>query len=325
MAITGNASYIPTMNEFLSHWGLANAALAPAALLAAMPNNTSMSRAQFETLRNLLLNQQTMVQSTLNDQQIARGDIELKKAQLLKWLNSFNEFIEAYYQQTKFYQARPNAPGVGEGQENFTRPLVDAMTLWTKINAAPAPAGVTLPLTLADGTSQGAFASAIAQLQFAYPLEADAAQNVALARIDRNAFQDTAYAAMKSYRLAVPPRLAQHPNLVAILPALTPAPGHTPAPVNVSGIFQAPDQSKVTHAASADPDLKEYQLRGTIGEKYDEDDAVVIATHAPAAPHEFVTPFGLMQPGAKVALKVFVILNTGNESGSATVLIQRPP
>jgi hypothetical protein len=33
---------------------------------------------------------------------------------------------------------------------------------------------------------------------------------------------------------------------------------------------------------------------------------------------------GLNQPGARVALKVFVVLNTGNEAGSSVMLVQRP-
>ena len=37
-----------------------------------------------------------------------------------------------------------------------------------------------------------------------------------------------------------------------------------------------------------------------------------------------MVPFGLNQPGAEVALKVFVILTTGNEAGSAVLLVQRP-
>ena len=37
-----------------------------------------------------------------------------------------------------------------------------------------------------------------------------------------------------------------------------------------------------------------------------------------------VTTFGLTQPGARIAPKVFVILNTDNESGSAPMLVERP-
>ena len=179
-------------------------------------------------------------------------------------------------------------------------------------------------MTLADGTLVGNFSSAVSGLQFAYATLASTEQNLQLARLGRNAIQETAYAAMKAYRLIVPSRLAAHPTLVASLPALTPAPGHTPAPVNVSGVFQAPDAAKVVYSASADPDLLEYELRGTVGPEYHEDDAVLVATNGPGATREFVTTFGLTQPGVRVSLKVYVILNTGNESGSATVVIQRP-
>jgi len=50
----------------------------------------------------------------------------------------------------------------------------------------------------------------------------------------------------------------------------------------------------------------------------------VIATHAPGDPKEFVTTFGLNQPGAEIALKVFVVLATGNEAGSAPMIVERP-
>ncbi len=50
----------------------------------------------------------------------------------------------------------------------------------------------------------------------------------------------------------------------------------------------------------------------------------VVATNGPGATREFVTTFGLTQPGVRVSLKVYVILNPGNEAGSATVVIQRP-
>ena len=133
-----------------------------------------------------------------------------------------------------------------------------------------------------------------------------------------------AYEVMKSYRIAVPTRSGQFPVLVATLPRLTPEKGHTPEPVNASAVFEAPDKSKVAYAASADADLLRYELRGNPGTEYDEDDAVVILTNLPAAPREFVSDFSLTQPGAQVALKVYVVLTTGNEAGSVTLHVQRP-
>lgn len=61
-----------------------------------------------------------------------------------------------------------------------------------------------------------------------------------------------------------------------------------------------------------------------MGEDYSDEDAVVIATNLPGATREFITPFGLNQPGARIAMKVYVILTTGNEAGSAAMFVQRP-
>ncbi len=323
MPITGNATYIPTMDEFLAHWQQCNTALAPAALLIAKPNGPATNRTTFDNLRTTLLASQTTVQDKINDQEIARGDITIQKGQLLVWFNEFTSLLEAYYQGTKYIFAKPLAPGIGDGQERFTTPLVDAMTLWDKLNAAPAPPAVTLPLTLADGTAHGAFASAVAMLQVAYRAERTSGQDVDLARGDRTQLQTTAYDLMKAYRTAVPAKLAQHPALVATLPRLTPEPGHTPAPVSASAVLVPPNISRVVHAASPDPELDHYELEGTAGEVWREEDAVNLGRHEPEQPNEFEVQFGLTQPGTAVTLKVFVVLKTGNRAGSAALVVRR--
>ena len=323
MAITGNASYIPTMNEFLAHWGQCNSALAPAVLLVRLPDNTTKTVAQFTTLRDGIQFQQNTVQAGLTAQQLARAGLYFKKVQLLSWFNMFNSLLDGYYQNTNFYAARPYAPVVTAGQEAFTRPMVDALNLWESINAGPAPAGVTLPLVLGDGTDRGTFASALSALQFAYAEERKKAQDLTLARAKRNGSDDTAYQTLKAYREAVPGRLTTHPELIATVPRLTPLPGHTPQAVNASAIFQPPNAARVVYDASNDLLLERYELRGTVGDFYDEQDAVVIASHAPGEPREFLTTFGLNQPGAEVALKVFVVLSTGNEAGSAPMVVER--
>ena len=323
MPITGNASYIPTMDDFLAHWQQCNTALGASPLIIAKPGGPATNRATFDGVRTSLLASQSTVQDEINDQEIARGDINLKKAALLGWLNGFNEVMEAYYQGTKFFNAKPLAPGIGDGQERFTRPLVDAMSLWGKLDGATAPAGVTLPLTLADGTTQVSFVSAVAALQVSYREERSAGQDVDLAREDREKYQTDAYDLLKAYRLAVPPKLALHPSLVATLPRLTPEPGHTPAPVSASAVLVPPDTSHVVHAASTDGDLDHYELEGTAGEVWREEDAVHLGNHDPNQPNEFTVQFGLTQPGTAVTLKVFVVLKTGNRSGSAPLVVRR--
>ena len=322
---TPNTVFIPLFNDFIAHFEQCNEALAPQSLVIRLPEtNTSYTLAQFTTLRDTVQARQNTVQACRTTQQIARGQINLKKAALLAQFNLFTALLDGYFRNTEFYDARPLAPSFSDGQENFTRPLVDAMILWEEINEGPAPAGVALPLTLGDGTVHGAFASSISALQFAYATEQRKSRGLVLARARRDRVQNTAYEVMKSYREAVPGMLSNFPELVETLPRLTPLPGHTPEAVNAIAIFVAPNQSKVVYDASTDAMLHSYQLRGNVGDDYSDEDAVVIATHSPTDPMEFVVPFGLNQPGATVALKVYVILTTGNEAGSAAMFVERP-
>ncbi len=323
MAISNNASYIPTMNEFLAHWAQVNAAITPELTVPA-PDGTGVTFSGFSDLRDSLLAQFQNVIGYLNDKEIARGSIRLQKAKMLAHFNEFNAMLDGYWSATAFINARPYAPSASDGAETFLTPMRDALSLWEKINVAPAPAGVILPLALSDGTNVAVFATEISELQAAYVAEANANQDAVLARSQRDGIMANAKAVMVAYRKIVPARCAQFPALVDTLPAVTPPPGHTPAPVNASAVFQAPDQAKIVYDASPEATLARYELRGNPGEEYDEDDAVTLATHSPTAAREFLTGFGLTQPGTQASYKVFVILATGNEAGSATMTVERP-
>ncbi len=313
------------MNLFNAQWEVANALLGATPYIVRLADaNTTLTRAQFEALKNTLVAQQDVVQSCLTQQQVARGEINMQKTALLAQFALFASVLDGYFQNTKFYEDRPVAPSFNDGQLVFNRPLKKVLNLWEEINKGPAPAGVALPLVLSDGTTHGTFASAVSALQFAYDQEGKKETLVGLARGERNLTQAKAYEAMKFYREGARNAFRAFPQLLATLPRLTPLPGHTPVPVPASAVFQAPNATKVVHEASTDPDLHSYQLRGTAGDHYDEEDAVVLGTHGPDAPREFITTFGLTQPGVKIALKVFVILNTDNESGSAPMIVERP-
>lgn len=324
MAITGNSSYIPTMNQFIAHWGQCNAVLGATPLIVPGPKGTTVTVAQFTTRRDVLTTQYNTIQGCLTAQQLARAAINTRKTNLLATANHFNAVLDAYYRQTDFYAARPNVPSLNDGQETFSRPLGNVISLWAKLNASPAPAGLTLPIVLPGAMDVGGFASAVSQLQFAYAEEDVKAQDVTLARATRDRLQNEAYEILKSYRDTVPVKLVAFPDLVNTIPRLTPLPGHTPDAVNASAVFQAPASSKIVYSGSSDFQLERYELRGTVGDRYSDEDAIVIATNLPGDPREFVTNFGLTQPGAEIALKVYVVLTTGNEAGSAAMLVERP-
>jgi hypothetical protein len=322
MAITSNASYIPTVDEFLGHWINVNNSIVPALMLTV--NNGSMDRGGFLSIRGALVGADQDIQDKLNDIEIARADIDIKKAELLKELNLFTGLLDSYYVGTKFFAARPGAPSISDGRDAFTKPLYDAKSLWTKLNAAPARPGLALPIVLSDGATQAAFTGKIAALEDAYIEVASAEQDLRLAREGRAGIQAVAYETMKVYRQAIPTKCAQHPALVATLPRLSPEPGATPDAVTASSLFEAPDKAKVVHSPITQQGIKKVQLRGHVGTKWDEELATTIAEHAPGAAPEFVTSFGLTQPGASVVMKVYVISETDNEAGSNAVVTTRP-
>ena len=312
------------MDDFIGHWEECNEVLGANPFIPAVPGEAGTTLAAFETRRQGVLNAQTNVQARLNTLETARTSVVIQKTALLTMLTDFLGVIDGYYQATAFYGSRPVMPNLGDGQAKFTKQMVDAMTLWEDINAAGAPAGVTVPVVLTSGVSQGEFASAISGLQFAYLAIAKAEGRLKTARTARTILEDEASAVMKAYRAAAPQKLSQHPALAATIPKLTPDPGHTPDPVTASATSPTPGVTHIVHTASADADVSHYELEGNIGPEFSDEDAVNLGRHEPNEANEFTVTFGLTQPDTFIALKVYVVLNTGRRAGSATMVVHRP-
>ena len=149
------------------------------------------------------------------------------------------------------------------------------MTVWRKMNEGIAPPGVALPVLLQ------------------------------LARGERNVTLRKAYEVIKFYGEVAPGKYALHPDIIETMPRLTPLPGHTPERVNASAMFETPNQSKIQHDASTDSMLSHYELRGNAGDAYSEQDAVLLASHEPEEPMEFLTSFALTQPGGQGRVQGF--------------------
>ena len=323
--ITGPSSYTAAMSAFGQHWLSGNTKLGPTKHFSiGLLDKTTVSQPQFMVLRDTLQTQQNAVQAALTNLQLARGIVNTKKNELLPKFGLFTSILDGYYQGTHFPEARPYAPSFNDGKESFLHPLGAMMTVWGKMNEGPAPAGVTLPVVLGDNTDHGTFSSALASLIFSYADMESKEVLLQLARGERGVTERKAYDVMRLYREVAPGKYALHPEMIETLPRLTPLPGHTPERVNASAMFEAPNHSKIVHDASTDAMLSHYELRGNAGDEYNEEDAVVIASHEPDEPMEFVTAFALTQPGAKAAFKVFVVLTTGNEAGSAEMVVERP-
>lgn len=331
MAITTNASYVPTAAEFIAHWTEVNAELPPAAPLIL---RTGMTLTAFSTRKGDLETIEGTLQSLLNDAQIARAGINRVKREMLGWFGRFMQAFDAYFGASDMAEARPLAPAVSVTTESFLRPILDMADLWARINELAgdedAPPGLTLPLVLTGETAeetltQAQLVSLLGNLRGQADGEILAESRAKRARSRRNFTQKDLYEAMKLYRLAMPHALPAGNELQTTLPRLSPEDtGATPEPVAASAVYVSGATSRTVYEASTAADLKEYQLRGVIGEEWNEDDAVTIATNGPEDAREFAVEFGLTQPGTKVALKVYVITTTGRERGSAVMVVERP-
>lgn len=321
MPITGPSSYLPTTSEFLSHWADVNTALSPGPALV-LADGTA--RADFSDMRAGLVGERDNLETADLNVALARAALEMAKESLLGKLNLFNTMVRGTMGASVYARVLPGVPGIGEGQEAFSKPMVQAVKLWAKINAAP-PDGVTPPVVLVDGTTQGAFATAVTALATLYVAVVGAEQEFAVVLQQRNDWQDVLYAAMKLYRLAVPTRFMPGSALIESLPALTPESGRTPDPVELSGAWNTVEgAAHLTATVSNDPDLQEYELRWCAGASYSTDADHLAGTVPAGTTPVFVTTKGLMVSGAVASFRVYVRLTSGGEAGSETVVVTRP-
>lgn len=333
MALTSNASYIPTVNEFLAHWAQADTALPSGGIILAEEPGiipSAFNRSGLQVLRDALRDKLDEVQDLLNGVQIAQGTLELLKQKMNRRLQIFLALLDGYYANTEYYRARPESPGIGAGEEKFCAPLRDMKSLWLRLMNAPAPAGVSL-MEFNEGTAEAPqnftremFVNDLALLQQHYSDRASAEQAVKLARAQRDKLFKQIRAVLVAYRAAALSKLAARADLLDSLPRVSPQPGHTPDAVSVSAAFIPPDTAQITHSESADSDFKEYQLRGVPGDDGDLEDAVVLATHTGRAPQAFTTQHGLGSPGGAASLWITVVTTDGNERSSERVVVLRP-
>ena len=321
MPISGPSSYVPTLNIFIPHWIDVNLILAAGGPLV-LEDGTTISI--MTGYRDLLDAFRLSLQGRLNDLQIAAADVLLKKTGLLARIGEFNRKVRGSIGKSPFAAALPDVPVITSAQGIFLDPLDDMAMLWPKINAATIP-GFTGPLFLPGAYAVATFLTELTGLKFAYATGSTAEHEVDLERKLRNAVQDKALAAMVLYRRAVAGAFPENDPLVLSLPAVTPDPGSTPDAVTANIAWDATQlKAKITWSASVDPNLFQFEIRFCPGPNYSTDTEVIVGNVSATAAREFFTEAGLAASGNIASFKVYVILTTGNEKGSNTLVVTRP-
>jgi hypothetical protein len=326
--LTGPSSYIPTTEEFLNHWGAVNTALPPASPFT-IPGEPlgftgPVTRAVLQGLYDGLLAQQSVVQTAIMDDDLARESLVDQKNLMLDKLNQFNAKVRGSLPGTKWERRLPAVPGFGESRSKFCDPMESALNLWRRINNDSA-LGQDAELLLRDNYIMGDFESDLNLLRTAYQQLGLKDDTLALEREERNDIQDKIQPVLKQYRILMPTFFKPDNALVDSLPLLSPTGGHTPEPVTATGAWDAAQgKGKITWTASTDADLDHYEVRWSPGTEYHADDESTLGNIQPGGALEFLTDKGLAEAGAKSLFRVCVVLKQGNERGSEPVSVTRP-
>jgi hypothetical protein len=184
---------------------------------------------------------------------------------------------------------------------------------------------LTTPLLLNGSYTLANFNAHLAELRTLYASWSNAGQAKRMAIQNRKAQEERIYAILKKYREIVGLRFAKDSPVYLSLPRLTPLPGHTPAAVTLSGIWNAEEtMAALGWTASTEPTLKHYQIRFCTGAVYENEEEEILVTIPKAGPLTHLTDAGLSVPGATASYKVYVVLESDNEKGSDAVAITRP-
>jgi len=319
MAIVGPSSFVSTTENFLTHWGAADAALGVGNEVVLQGGVT---RASLQSLLDALVAKRLDLAGKLNLEETARGDVETKKTDALLRINQFNEAVRADFGGTKWERALPNVPSISDGAGIYTAALDDVQTLWLQLNAAIGAAG---PLKLLGGYTQANFAADSTALKAAFTTWRSAGIIAGLALQERNDIQDQIQPILVNYRKKLPTQFPKNHALVDSLPIVTPPPGSTPDAVTATFTWDPVLlKVKITWSAPLGANISQIEIRYCAGPVYDTNVENVIGNITPTAPREFFSDIGLAAPGDVTSFKVYVITDTGNEKGSNTLVVTRP-
>ena len=333
MAISGNASYLPTTQDFCDHWAQADAALVPAPGIT-MPGGplgwpTEVNASTLNGLLSALEIETTNIQSKINGLELARGTSVTQQSELLDLLGQFTDKVRGNLSGTKWIDALPLLPSIGDAQSRFCDPLDDAQDLWLRINVEQV-LGVGVVLVLRNGVTQAQFATKVAALKVTWRSVGQAELALKLARGHRNQIQGRIYPILKQYRVVLPTYFAPDSPIVASLPRLTPEPGATPTPAVLTGVWNAGTAKADLNAAiPVQVGMKTARLMYAPGSVWNDEDATTVESRNLvgvnlAVPVVFHTDFALSAPGSHALFRVVLVSETDNEASSNVLELTRP-
>ena len=324
MPISSIGSYLPTAQVFIAHWTAVNATLGATPLKL----KGTYALTDFIADRAALQAAITALEIPSNALAAAISDRDIKKAALKPRVAQFRNALGYYLLGNPLQNSLPVQPTFATVESKFLKPLDDMAALWAQVNALPATGagsvpGFAPPLLLIGGYPIATLTADIAALRAAYLVVSNAQVNLKIAREKRDVLLPNLRARMEQYRKAILALYAPTDPFVMSLPSLSAPSGSTPDPVSVSGKWEAAlGKGVLTIIPSDNPKLDYYSVRIGISPTYKASEETVIG-RIEKGETTFETTTGLAASGSVALLKVYVVMTTGNEKGSATVKITR--
>ena len=329
MPLMGHYSFPGAMDEFLAHWSAVDAALVAAGGAASgLVVRGGVGRPGFLALSGELRAKLAVLEAKDVGERIAAREILLRREVLLGWMGTFYDTVRLWW------EGRPEGalvvplPNTGAALEKVLRAARAVARLWERVDAGSAPAGMALPLRVgaAPGLDRAGFLLLLQGLEDARETQEAAAFEVSALRVERDALEVQVRKVLGAYVRAVPALLAADHPLLGSVPRISPLPGHTPEPVAVQAVWVPEEQAgKISWEASDDAALDHYEVRWCPGETYDKKEERLALSVNKDADRMALVPqgrFGLVGPGAEASFKVYVVLTTDNERGSAAVVLR---
>lgn len=317
MSLTGPASYHETLTEFLAHWTLANVQAGGGGLV--LPDGVGLPEAT--VMHGRIRDLWAGLISLENGQEISSRAVRLGREEAGARLVEFNRTVRLYWAGLPVAEVLPAVPSPGAGLTHWLRALREALRVWLKVNAGPAPAGVVLPLVL-TGDAGFSRADMVALYDGLVASRDDGEQaelDAGLARAERNALQRRVRVVLGNYRSVVLMRFGEGSPLAESLPRLTPLPGHTPdRPAAALSVMGDPPVVRLTWEALEEATLKCWQVRFCTGGRYDKKRERVAATILPDGERVWETPAATAR--GKI-FRLYAVLETGNERGSRSLRV----
>lgn len=323
MPLSGPASYVPTISEFRSFWQVVDGS-SGTPLLITDPRNPTGPRlgvAVMTTLYEALDAHAAEVSDCETELDYRQMRLAEARREAVAAAQEFQRKVRADGRLQHLARRLTTLPAATYGEGPFMKGMNAVRLRW---KTAESLLGAPFPLT--SGETHAGFRTRVAALDAAFEAAEEADLLWALARMRRDETQALARAVLASFRTAMEGEFLPEDPLLVSLPRIYPLAGHTPDAVALHAAWEAENsRAKLTWPASADADLSHYEVRASHhARRYSTEDERVLGRVEKGAAREFFTTDGLAAPGATGRYKVYVVLTTGNERGSAEAAVTRP-